>query len=101
MKPMPLPPPQSSAYNLPVPSAHGTHTPANSNHMLDYLESQVRGMDMATPLLQVCDRLCSSSSSAFLLLLFCNPIIQKVHSELSNTNAKQVLVETDKKISSK
>ncbi|XP_068455568.1 immunoglobulin-like domain-containing receptor 1 [Clinocottus analis] len=52
MKPMPLPPPQSSSYSMPAPSAHGTHTPANSNHMLDYLESQVRGMDMATPLLQ-------------------------------------------------
>ncbi|XP_034385734.1 immunoglobulin-like domain-containing receptor 1 isoform X2 [Cyclopterus lumpus] len=51
MKPMPLPPPQS-AYSMPVPSVHGTHTPANSNHMLDYLESQVRGMDMASPLLQ-------------------------------------------------
>ncbi|KAK5874183.1 hypothetical protein PBY51_019155 [Eleginops maclovinus] len=52
MKPMPLPPPQSSAYSMPPPSAHGTHTPANTNHMLDYLEGQVRGMDMASPLLQ-------------------------------------------------
>ncbi|XP_035538063.1 immunoglobulin-like domain-containing receptor 1 [Morone saxatilis] len=52
MKPMPLPPPQSSAYSMPPPSVHGNHTPANTNQMLDYLESQVRGMDMASPLLQ-------------------------------------------------
>ncbi|KAM9366908.1 immunoglobulin-like domain-containing receptor 1a [Symphorus nematophorus] len=52
LKPMPLPPPQSSAYSMPPPSAHGNHTPANTNQMLDYLESQVRGMDMASPLLQ-------------------------------------------------
>uniref|UniRef100_A0A3B4XDS0 Immunoglobulin-like domain containing receptor 1a n=1 Tax=Seriola lalandi dorsalis TaxID=1841481 RepID=A0A3B4XDS0_SERLL len=53
MKPMPLPPPQSSAYSMPPPSVHGNHAPANTNHMLDYLESQVRGMDMNSPLLQV------------------------------------------------
>ncbi|XP_067441660.1 immunoglobulin-like domain-containing receptor 1 [Thunnus thynnus] len=52
MKPMPLPPPQSSAYSMPAPSVHGNHTPANTNQMLDYLESQVRGMDMTSPLLQ-------------------------------------------------
>lgn len=52
MKPMPLPPPQSSSYSIPPPSVHGNHTPANTNHMLDYLESQVRGMDMNSPLLQ-------------------------------------------------
>ncbi|CAJ1049478.1 immunoglobulin-like domain-containing receptor 1 [Xyrichtys novacula] len=52
MKPMPLPPPQSSAYSMPPPSMHGNTTPANTNQMLDYLESQVRGMDMNTPLLQ-------------------------------------------------
>ncbi|XP_051235058.1 immunoglobulin-like domain-containing receptor 1 [Dicentrarchus labrax] len=52
MKPMPLPPPQSSAYSMPAPSVHGNHTPANTNQMLDYLENQVRGMDMASPLLQ-------------------------------------------------
>ncbi|XP_034536040.1 immunoglobulin-like domain-containing receptor 1 [Notolabrus celidotus] len=52
MKPMPLPPPQSSAYSMPPPSVHGNHTPASTNQMLDYLEGQVRGMDMATPLLQ-------------------------------------------------
>uniref|UniRef100_A0A3Q0R0E7 Immunoglobulin-like domain containing receptor 1a n=1 Tax=Amphilophus citrinellus TaxID=61819 RepID=A0A3Q0R0E7_AMPCI len=48
LKPMPLPPPQSSAYSMPPPSAH---TPAN-NQMLDYLESQVRGLDVNSPLLQ-------------------------------------------------
>ncbi|KAF0042983.1 hypothetical protein F2P81_004320 [Scophthalmus maximus] len=40
MQPMPLPPPQSSAYSMPPPSIPGNHTPANSNQMLDYLESQ-------------------------------------------------------------
>ncbi|XP_051797331.1 immunoglobulin-like domain-containing receptor 1a isoform X2 [Acanthochromis polyacanthus] len=52
LKPMPLPPPQSSAYSMPPPSVHGNHTPANTNQMLDYLESQVRGMDVNSPLLQ-------------------------------------------------
>uniref|UniRef100_A0A3P8UE52 Immunoglobulin-like domain containing receptor 1a n=1 Tax=Cynoglossus semilaevis TaxID=244447 RepID=A0A3P8UE52_CYNSE len=50
LKPMPLPHPQSSAYSVPAPSIPSSHTPAN-NHMLDYLESQVRGMDMNSPLL--------------------------------------------------
>ncbi|XP_034050381.1 immunoglobulin-like domain-containing receptor 1 [Thalassophryne amazonica] len=50
LKPMPLPPPQSSAYSMPPPSVHSNH--ANNNQMLDYLESQVRGMDMTSPLLQ-------------------------------------------------
>ncbi|XP_061526748.1 immunoglobulin-like domain-containing receptor 1 [Phycodurus eques] len=53
MKPMPLPPPQPSAYGIPAPSIHGSHTPANTNHMLDYMESQVRGLDVSSPLLQV------------------------------------------------
>ncbi|KAG7482568.1 Immunoglobulin-like domain-containing receptor 1 [Solea senegalensis] len=52
LKAMPLPPPQSSAYSMPPPPSIGTHTPSNTNHMLDYLESQVRGMDMNSPLLQ-------------------------------------------------
>ncbi|KAM7405926.1 hypothetical protein PAMP_000339 [Pampus punctatissimus] len=52
MKPMPLPPPQSAAYSMPPHSVHGNHTPANTNQMLDYLENQVRGMDMTSPLLQ-------------------------------------------------
>ncbi len=58
---MPLPPPHSSTY-MPPPSANGNHTPANTNHMLDYLESQVRGMDMNSPLLQVCNCLCSQGT---------------------------------------
>uniref|UniRef100_A0A3B3ZRF4 Ig-like domain-containing protein n=1 Tax=Periophthalmus magnuspinnatus TaxID=409849 RepID=A0A3B3ZRF4_9GOBI len=49
MKPMPLPPPQSSAYSMPPPSARSN----NTNQMLDYLESQVRGMDVNTPLMQM------------------------------------------------
>uniref|UniRef100_A0A3P8U7P7 Immunoglobulin-like domain containing receptor 1a n=1 Tax=Amphiprion percula TaxID=161767 RepID=A0A3P8U7P7_AMPPE len=53
LKPMPLPPPQSSAYSMPPPSVHGNHNPANTNPMLDYLENQVRGMDMNSPLLQI------------------------------------------------
>ncbi|XP_072321670.1 immunoglobulin-like domain-containing receptor 1a [Eucyclogobius newberryi] len=48
LKPMPLPPPQSSAYSMPPPSAHSN----NTNQMLDYLENQVRGMDVNTPLMQ-------------------------------------------------
>ncbi|XP_037615524.1 immunoglobulin-like domain-containing receptor 1 isoform X2 [Sebastes umbrosus] len=52
MNPMPLPPPHSSAYSQPPPSVHGSHAPSTNNHMLDYLESQVRGMDMASPMLQ-------------------------------------------------
>lgn len=50
LNPMPLPPPQSTAYSMPPPS---THTSTNTNKMLDYLESQVRGMDVNTPLMQV------------------------------------------------
>ncbi|KAK7898330.1 hypothetical protein WMY93_019183 [Mugilogobius chulae] len=45
---MPLPPPQSSAYSMPPPSARSN----NTNQMLDYMESQLRGMDSNTPLLQ-------------------------------------------------
>lgn len=52
LKTMPLPPPQSSAYSMPPPSVQGNRTPANNNHMLDYLENQVRGLDMTSPLLQ-------------------------------------------------
>lgn len=54
LKPMPLPPPHSVSYSMPPPSVNGSRTPANTNQMLDYLESQVRGMDMMSPLLQVC-----------------------------------------------
>ncbi|XP_030634841.1 immunoglobulin-like domain-containing receptor 1a [Chanos chanos] len=52
MTPMPLPPPQPVA--MPPPSMHGNGSAYGSakgtNHMLDYLESQVRGMDVASPL---------------------------------------------------
>nr|XP_020464781.1 immunoglobulin-like domain-containing receptor 1 isoform X2 [Monopterus albus] len=51
MSPMPLPPPQSSAYSMPPPSVHSNHANANNKQMLDYLESQVKGMDMTSPLL--------------------------------------------------
>ncbi|XP_007560197.1 immunoglobulin-like domain-containing receptor 1a [Poecilia formosa] len=52
LKPMPLPPPQPTAYSMPPPSVQGTHVSANTNQMLDYLENQVRGMDVTSPLLQ-------------------------------------------------
>lgn len=63
---MPLPPPHPSAYSMPPPSANGNITPANTNHMLDYLESQVRGMEMTSPLLQVCP---ASASQIFRIYL--------------------------------
>ncbi|KAK2853835.1 hypothetical protein Q5P01_006496 [Channa striata] len=50
MQAMPLPPPQHSVYSMPPPNVHGNHTPASTNHMLDYLESQVKGIDMTSPL---------------------------------------------------
>uniref|UniRef100_M3ZI66 Immunoglobulin-like domain containing receptor 1a n=1 Tax=Xiphophorus maculatus TaxID=8083 RepID=M3ZI66_XIPMA len=52
LKPMPLPTPQPIAYSMPPPSVQGTHVSANTNHMLDYLENQVRGIDVTSPLLQ-------------------------------------------------
>ncbi|KAM6979425.1 immunoglobulin-like domain-containing receptor 1a [Aplochiton taeniatus] len=52
MGPMPLPPPQSMAYSMPPPGPHGHHSPAGTNQVLDFLENQVRGMDMTSPLLQ-------------------------------------------------
>ncbi|XP_046886694.1 immunoglobulin-like domain-containing receptor 1 [Hypomesus transpacificus] len=57
MGPMPLPPPQSSAYSMHhpgmrQPSLHGNGSPAGTNQMLDYLENQMRGIDMTSPLLQ-------------------------------------------------
>uniref|UniRef100_A0A3P9Q654 Immunoglobulin-like domain containing receptor 1a n=1 Tax=Poecilia reticulata TaxID=8081 RepID=A0A3P9Q654_POERE len=51
LKPMPLPHPQ--AYSMPPPSVQGSHVSANTNQMLDYLENQVRGMDVTSPLLQM------------------------------------------------
>uniref|UniRef100_A0A3Q2DZ34 Immunoglobulin-like domain containing receptor 1a n=1 Tax=Cyprinodon variegatus TaxID=28743 RepID=A0A3Q2DZ34_CYPVA len=53
LKPMPLPPPQSTSYSMPPPSAQSNHNSTNTNHMLDYLERQVRGMDVTSPLLQM------------------------------------------------
>ncbi|KAM4597315.1 immunoglobulin-like domain-containing receptor 1a [Fundulus diaphanus] len=52
MKPMPLPPPHSTNYSMPPPSVQSNHNSANTNQMLDYLERQVRGMDVTSPLLQ-------------------------------------------------
>lgn len=83
MQPMPLPPPQSSAYSMPPPSIPGNHTPANSNQMLDYLESQVRGMDMTSPLLQVCNCLSSNEctpSYCHSQLLICKSLLLQYHS---------------------
>uniref|UniRef100_A0A096LXK2 Immunoglobulin-like domain containing receptor 1a n=1 Tax=Poecilia formosa TaxID=48698 RepID=A0A096LXK2_POEFO len=52
-KSIPLKPmPQPTAYSMPPPSVQGTHVSANTNQMLDYLENQVRGMDVTSPLLQ-------------------------------------------------
>uniref|UniRef100_A0A8C7H245 Ig-like domain-containing protein n=1 Tax=Oncorhynchus kisutch TaxID=8019 RepID=A0A8C7H245_ONCKI len=54
MAPMPLPPPPSG-YNMP-PSVHAASIYGNQNpgnkQMLDYLESQVRGMDGTSPMMQ-------------------------------------------------
>ncbi|XP_028292154.1 immunoglobulin-like domain-containing receptor 1a [Gouania willdenowi] len=52
LKPMPLPPPQSSSYSMPAPSVNGYHPPSQNAQMLDYLENQVKGMNMNTPMLQ-------------------------------------------------
>ncbi|XP_017557313.1 immunoglobulin-like domain-containing receptor 1a [Pygocentrus nattereri] len=58
MTPVPLPPPQPGPMPvaMPPPSMHGNgsvHGSAHgTNNMLDYLESQMRGMDMTSPLLQ-------------------------------------------------
>uniref|UniRef100_A0A8C7XS13 Uncharacterized protein n=1 Tax=Oryzias sinensis TaxID=183150 RepID=A0A8C7XS13_9TELE len=49
MKPMPLPAPYSP-YSFPPPSVQGNHPPGN--HMIDYLENQVRGLDLTSPLMQ-------------------------------------------------
>ncbi|XP_066516280.1 immunoglobulin-like domain-containing receptor 1a [Hoplias malabaricus] len=54
MSPLPLPPPQPvpMPVAMPPPSIHGNGSAHGANHMLDYLENQVRGMDMTSPLLQ-------------------------------------------------
>ena len=54
MNPMPLPPPPSMGYSVPPPpSNYGHQTPAANGQMLDYMEKQMRGMDMTSPMLQV------------------------------------------------
>ncbi|XP_016384057.1 uncharacterized protein LOC107720746 [Sinocyclocheilus rhinocerous] len=52
MTPIPLPPPQMVAMpgNMPPPSIHGNGSAHGTNQMLDYLESQMRGMDVTSPL---------------------------------------------------
>lgn len=54
MTPVPLPPPQmvSMHSNMPPSSIHGNGSAHGTNQMLDYLESQMRGMDVTGPLLQ-------------------------------------------------
>lgn len=54
MTPVPLPPPQmvSMHSNMPPSSIHGNGSAHGTNQMLDYLESQMRGMDITGPLLQ-------------------------------------------------
>lgn len=51
MTPVPLPHPQMPV-NMPPPSIHGNGSVHGTNQVLDYLESQVRGMDASAPLLQ-------------------------------------------------
>ncbi|XP_067261258.1 immunoglobulin-like domain-containing receptor 1a isoform X9 [Chanodichthys erythropterus] len=51
MTPVPLPPPHMSV-NMPPPSIHGNGSVHGTNQVLDYLEGQVRGMDVNAPLLQ-------------------------------------------------
>ncbi|XP_050977567.1 immunoglobulin-like domain-containing receptor 1a [Labeo rohita] len=54
MTPVPLPPPQMTAMpvNMPPPSLHGNGSAHGTNQVLDYLENQMRGMDVTSPLLQ-------------------------------------------------
>ncbi|CAL8350923.1 unnamed protein product [Merluccius merluccius] len=51
LKAMPLPPPQSMTYSIPPPNIPGHHPPAANNQMLEYMENQMRGMDMNSPML--------------------------------------------------
>ncbi|KAG7467023.1 hypothetical protein MATL_G00149080 [Megalops atlanticus] len=51
MAPMPLPPPQPAFPSMP-PSMHGNGSIHGTTQALDYLESQVRNMDVSTPLFQ-------------------------------------------------
>lgn len=54
MTPMPLPPPHLGPMpvNMQPPSIHGNGSVHGPNNMLDYLENQVRGIDLTSPLLQ-------------------------------------------------
>ncbi|XP_036396297.1 immunoglobulin-like domain-containing receptor 1a isoform X2 [Megalops cyprinoides] len=51
MAPMPLPPPHPAHPSMP-PSMHGNGSIHGTSQALDYLESQVRNMDVSTPLFQ-------------------------------------------------
>ncbi|XP_062384169.1 immunoglobulin-like domain-containing receptor 1a isoform X2 [Sardina pilchardus] len=56
MSPMPLPTPQPHPPHMMPPSMHGNGSMAaesarGTNHMLDYLENQVHGMDVTSPLM--------------------------------------------------
>lgn len=53
MTPVPLPPPHlQMPGHMPPPSMHGNGSVHGNNQVLEYLESQVRGMDVNSPLLQ-------------------------------------------------
>ncbi len=50
MTPLPLPPPHMAG--MPPPGVPGNGSAHGTNQVLDYLEHQVRGMDVSSPLLQ-------------------------------------------------
>ncbi|XP_016422109.1 immunoglobulin-like domain-containing receptor 1a isoform X2 [Sinocyclocheilus rhinocerous] len=50
MTPVPLPPPHMAA--MPPPGVHGNGSAHGTYPVLEYLENQVRGMDVSSPLLQ-------------------------------------------------
>ncbi|XP_056120802.1 immunoglobulin-like domain-containing receptor 1a [Rhinichthys klamathensis goyatoka] len=53
MTPVPLPPPHMQMPgHMPPPSMHGNGSVHGNHQVLEYLESQVRGMDVNSPLLQ-------------------------------------------------
>lgn len=54
MTPVPLPPPQMAPMhiNMAPPSFHGNGSVHGTNQVLDHLESQMRGMNVNSPLLQ-------------------------------------------------
>ncbi|NP_956687.1 immunoglobulin-like domain-containing receptor 1a precursor [Danio rerio] len=56
MTPLPLPPPQMPVTQMPLmqmppPSMHGNGSAHGTNQVLDYLENQMRGIDVNSPLL--------------------------------------------------